>query len=515
MSAVRCTTAPTGSILAPQGGRLANSAELKDRWKTLQLLGPVFELLNRAAPRADIDHRRYDLAQLALRLIDYVVHNQASLEGAVSLDTVTDHLTQVARRMHPGDPNRPYTKVARLVFSAVFNDGRPHEATWLDADTAGQEPDEDVFRFRLLRMVDSEAGAAVTATDEAILLYLQALNTDLADRALALKLMVEIQMQAGEFDKALESARQATRTARGLSASLRERLADTRRDVGTVDWHGEMPRWLTEVRGQIRQQIERDRQLLDLAGESGDDPAAQEACRNIADEVRAGGDVWTRLERHVLAAIPVFLEAQNTQRFHPRGMAAAIDMTRDVFDPAMAAPEPAFHRGIGALVAGVSPPPTPVWWGLGDLTDLLFKPPISYERRPPAVDDPGELGEPPGDSIPDDVARCAAAVLAVASEHPTRVSELLALARGRADEVADSERLLDVLWGAALWVFVTGDDRADDDRPTSADLAAAVGALTAVRDEQMLDDGRYRGPDLTLARSVALDAVELNVARTS
>jgi hypothetical protein len=76
------------------------------------------------------------------------VHNQASLEGAVSLDTVTDHLTQVARRMHPGDPTRPYTKVARLVFSAIFNNGRPHEATWLDADTAGQEPHGDVFRFR-------------------------------------------------------------------------------------------------------------------------------------------------------------------------------------------------------------------------------------------------------------------------------------------------------------------------------------------------------------------------------
>ncbi|WP_155725995.1 hypothetical protein, partial [Mycobacterium avium] len=83
---------------------MANSGELKDRWKTLQLLSPVFELLNRAAPRADIDHRGYDLAQLALRLIDYVVHNQASLEGAVSLDSVTDHLTQVARRMHPADP---------------------------------------------------------------------------------------------------------------------------------------------------------------------------------------------------------------------------------------------------------------------------------------------------------------------------------------------------------------------------------------------------------------------------
>lgn len=493
---------------------MANSAELKDRWKTLQLLGPVFELLNRGAPRADIDHRSYDLAQLALRLIDYVVHNQASLEGAISLDSVTDHLTQVARRMHPGDPARPYTKVARLVFNAVFNDGQPHEATWLEADTHGEDPHQDIFRFRLLRMVDSEAGAAVTATDEAILLYLQALNTDLADRALALKLMVEIQMQAGEFDKALDSARQATRTARGLSASLRERLADTRRDIGAVDWHGEMPQWLAEVRGQIRQQIERDRQLLDLASQSGDDSVAQDACRQIGDEVRVGADVWTRLERHVLAAIPVFLEAQNTQRFHPRGLAAAIDMTRDAFDPAMAAPEPAFHRGIGVLVTGVAAPPTPVCWALGDITDLLFKPPITYERRPPEVDDPSELGEPPRDSIPDDVARCAAEVLAVASEHPIRVSELLTLARGRADEVADHDRLLDVLWGAALWVFVTGDERADDERPTSADLAAAVGALSAVRDERLLNDERYRGPDLTLARSVALDAIDVNVART-
>lgn len=44
---------------------MANSTDLRDRWKILQLLGPVFELLNRAGPRADIDHRGYDFAQLA------------------------------------------------------------------------------------------------------------------------------------------------------------------------------------------------------------------------------------------------------------------------------------------------------------------------------------------------------------------------------------------------------------------------------------------------------------------
>lgn len=112
----------------------------------------------------------------------------------------------------------------------------PHEAVWHDIGAGDEEwGDQRTYRFRLLRLVDADDGTAVTATDEAIVLYLQALNTDLADRAMALTLLVEVQMRAGEFDKALQTARQATRTANGLAASLREKLDDTRRDVRAVD----------------------------------------------------------------------------------------------------------------------------------------------------------------------------------------------------------------------------------------------------------------------------------------
>lgn len=41
--------------------------DLRERWQVLQLLGPVFELVERAAPRAGFNHRAYDLAQLALQ----------------------------------------------------------------------------------------------------------------------------------------------------------------------------------------------------------------------------------------------------------------------------------------------------------------------------------------------------------------------------------------------------------------------------------------------------------------
>jgi hypothetical protein len=49
-----------------------------------------------------------------------------------------------------------------------------------------------------------------------------------------------------------------------------------------------MPGWLKEVQGKIGQQLERDRQLLDLARSSGEGPAAQDACQAIAAEVLTG-----------------------------------------------------------------------------------------------------------------------------------------------------------------------------------------------------------------------------------
>jgi tetratricopeptide (TPR) repeat protein len=494
------------------------SNDLKDRWKTLQLLAPVFELIHRSAPRANIDHHQYDLAQLSLRLIDYVVHNQASLEGAVSLDSAVDHLTQAARRMNPEDPDRPYQKVARLVFKGIFNDGRPHTASWLDADVSDGQVHDDPFKFRLLRMVDSDSGAAIAATDEAILLYLRALDTDLADQALALKLMVEIQMAAGEFEKALQTARQATRTARGLSASLREQLTDTKRDVSAVDWDGHMPGWLKEVQGKIAQQIDRDRQLLELARQSGEDPEAEEACRDIAAEVQTGQRVWTALEVHLQSAIPTFLDAQADQRFRPRGLAALIDMTLDVLDPALVAPESAFRRGVDVLAAGVVAPPVPVAWGLGEMTDLLFKPPTRYDRKPPEFDDPGELLDAPPDSVPDDIANAARTVLASALEEPTRLSALLRAAREQADEVQDPEMLEDVIWASALWLFVDASATATDEdtmRTTRSDLGSTLSALTVTVDDTELADDRYVGPDLTVAAPILLDIMDLEEAAKS
>lgn len=484
-------------------------SDLKSRWRTLRLLDPVYELINRSAPRAEFDHNAYDLAQLALRLVDFVVVNQASLEGSVSPAAVVDHLTQAARRMHPDDPQRAWTKVSRLVFGTVLNDGRPHRATWVEPAPHDSAPSTiETYRYRLLRLGDGEDGPAVTATDESIVLYLQALSTDLADRALALKLMVAMQMEAGEFAKALTTAREATRTANGLAATLRERLDSTRRDVRTVDWTTDMPAWLRDVLTQVRQQIDHDRRLRDLATRAAEDPDAAEACRAIDAEVKQGERRWLVLEGRMQQAIPVFLAAQETQRLRPHGLARAVDLTRDLLQPALAAEDAELDDATDLLAAGALAPVVPQCWGVDELCAVLLRAPAVVERHDPEIDDPGELGDAGDGSVPHDVARCLAELLAPAGEGAVRLSELLRAARARTADVTDPKRLLDLLWGAALWAFVNGGEGLTEEHGPVAAWQAS--GLAAIDDGVVLDDDRFRGADLVLATPAVLDQIDLD-----
>lgn len=122
--------------------------------------------------------------------------------------------------MCPDDEAKPWHKIASIVLTTMLNDGRPHTAHWQELSTGSEEwSDRRPFRFRLLRLGETDGSVTISATDEAIVLFLQALNTNLANRALALKLLVEVQMKAKEFDKVHVTAWEATRTAEPEAAA--------------------------------------------------------------------------------------------------------------------------------------------------------------------------------------------------------------------------------------------------------------------------------------------------------
>jgi hypothetical protein len=468
---------------------------------TLQLVAPVFQLLERAAPRAELDHERYDLGQLALRAIDFVVGHQASIEGSVSPERVVDHLTDLARRMCPDDPGRPWAKVAKLTFSTLLNDGRPHEARWVELAADGEAwADSRAYSFRLLRLTDAEDGTAVSATDEAVLLYLQALDTNLADRAMALKLIVERQMLAGEFDRARVTAVDARRTAEGLAASLRDKLDDTRRDVRSVDWAGKMPGWLSGTLDQLAEQLDMDRQLLNLAVAAGEDPGAADDCRAVVVEVRRAQDVWLRLERRLQGAIPTFLAAQQAQRFNPRGLAAAVDLVSDILSPVLAANAEIVEDVGVVLFAAAGGVHRPALWSVDDIATQLLRAPTTWERPAPAYDDVGDLVDVDDANLPAELVAALIAVLAAAGAGPVRLSTLLDEARA----AHGPDRLGDTVWAACLWVWLADSEVDDDTQPSDAGLAQLLAGLAAVDDGVLLADAEYAGLDLLVGPTAQL-----------
>ena len=500
------------------------SDEVLRRWKAFRLAEPVYRLTIRGAPKAGVDQERFDLIQLALNGIDFVVSQQASIEGSVSPGRVIDHLTQIAVRMSPGDPRQDARKAAQMVFEALLNDGHRHVVRWRKlAGHDGDWVDSLEWSFRLLRLADGEEGTVVTATDEAIVLYLDVLDTDLADREMAQKLITKKQMERGEFEKALRSAVDARRSAEGYATQLRERLDDTRRDLRSVDWSVDMPARLRAALEHVTEQISQDRLLLGLAeqGVMSDDPTASESCRRIIDEVQRGQDVHTRLERRIQTAIPVFLEAQVSQRFAANAMAIAINLVNDVLRPYLASPAATATEVADLWVAPVAGPVVPAMWTVDSVVSVLWAPIRIWERGESIADDPGELVDRNDDSVPADVIAAAVDVLTAATVAALPMSDLIARARTVAATTSQPGQLVDVVWAACLCAYVADNEFSasrllQEELPADPTFADLLTRLSATDAGAVLDDPDFHGADLMIGpadtSSAQPDAVSLQNA---
>jgi hypothetical protein len=313
-------------------------------------------------------------------------------------------------------------------------------------------------------------------------------------------------MRAGEFDRARGTAVDARRTAEALAASLRDKLEDTRRDVRSVDWAGEMPSWLTSTLNQLSEQLEMDRQLLSLAEKAGEEPDAADDCRGIVAEVRRAQDVWLRLERYLQAAIPTFLAAQQAQRLQPRNKAVAVDLAEDVLGPVLAARSEVVEACAASLFAAVGGVWLPPQWSVDSLAAQLLRPAATWERPEPAFDDIGELVDLDDANLPRQLAESLRAVLSLASSSPVRLSALLDAAT-----LAGGTRLSDLVLSGCLWVWVADNGAeigADEEaQPPDAGLASLLSGLAAVDDGVRLSTETYDGPDLLIGPVSALEGM--------
>ncbi|GAA2899398.1 hypothetical protein GCM10010472_67110 [Pseudonocardia halophobica] len=475
------------SVVSP-----AADATARARWRALALTDPIARLVRNAA-HAGIDDELFDLRQLALAAVDLVVGSMGFAREA-TLEEVADDLTALAARMRP-DRAHQARDVAQVVLKGLLNEAHEHRRfTYWFADLSGDRVEREPYSFRLLSLREAEYGPVLTASDQAITLFLHGLDVDLEDADRALAHVLQRQLDDRRFDAAVRTAAQAERTSVGIAATLSELLDATRRDVGSHDWLVDVPERLAIARRHVEERIAEDDRFLEHvqsgldAETSGDVRAASGRIVDLLGRVR---QVHLDLERRLVGAREVFLAAQVRQRLTKRRRLRMLALGEDVLRPALDLPREQAVEVTTAFADRSLGVGVPRLVRFDDLLDQLWAPPRQRETVEPVAEEAGleEAAEEDVQRYPAAVVEGAREVLSAArvTEEGAALSELL--------EASGDDEVAELVLLTALWAFAP-DPAADEEDPDgSVELA---GGLEALDEGVELDHRLARGRDLRI-----------------
>ncbi len=453
------------------------------RVRALLRTAPLHDLEASKGQR-DGDWRPYDLRGLALAAIDTVIDHMG-LEFGATGGQVRRRLVDLARMSAPDRPADEAARVADAVLAGLLNDRQRREAfTVRHSDWSGRRHRRAELAFKLLDEVEAPDGTVVLrATDEAVNLFVGALDRDIADAHAAAEAVLASQLRRGRLDQAVHTARAARLRSIQFAAGVERVLDATRHDIRQVDWQGDVPGLLSDALGHLDERLETEQHLVTTVRGLVEDAAPDRAAVTLLDLIE---DCQVRhLELHalLLRARSTFLAEQERQRFAVAADPRAPELGEQVLGPALTAPPArAVAAGVRFLATAVGPQP-PRLTRLVDLVELLLQP-----RRDDEDDGAGDAApvlEAVGDDTryPADAWQWAERIMAgVPTSGEVRLSALLADARATAAGSAELVAL------AALHAF------APEHTPP---------VLRAIDDGRTLDDPQFGGRDLVLTREPA------------
>jgi hypothetical protein len=438
------------------------------RIRALLRTSPLHELEATKTLR-DGDWSPYDLRGLALVAIDTVIDHMG-LEFGATAGQVRERLAALARLSAPDRPADEADRVAEAVVAGLLNDRHRREAFAMRySDWSGRAHRRAEVAFKLLEEIEAPDGSIVLrATDEAVNLFVGALDRDIEDAQAAAEAVLASQVRRGRLDQAVHTARAARLRSIQFAARVQRVLDTTRHDIRQVDWSHDVPNLLAHALAHLDERLDVERHLVatvrDLVA-GGDTGTAGPTLLELIEDCQL-----RHLELHalLLSARTTFLEEQERQRFAVSIDSRALDLGEQLLQPLLAqsrvVARPVAERFLRAVVGPT--PPRPV--RLIDLVELLFQPRRGGQDEDLADDQPDLVDRGDDHRYPATAWQIADELFAaVAATGDRRLSELLLLARQR-DPLATELIALSTLHafapeGAPPTIRASDDGRALDD----------------------------------------------------
>lgn len=459
------------------------------RIKSLARTSPIHELEAGKVMRVG-DWSGYDLRALALAAIDTAIEHMG-LEYGAAPTVIVAAVARLAAEQVPGRPRHEHRRVAGAVLEALLNERDRRQAFQVAYSDPTDPGRRHLLAFHLLREIEAPDGSVVVrATNEAINLFVGALDVDVEDAQTAAEAVLRSQLQRGRLDQAVSTAREARIRSIQFAEKIRGILDATRRDIRQVDWGGEVPRMLDEAVGHVRERIDAERQLIRATRDTLDraDPAKAARAAELADLLEDCRRRHQELHHRLIGARRVFLDEQQRQLFAPARVLPLPDLEAEVLLPLLGETRDGALPSLDAFFTAAAGPRPPAVVRLSTLVAALLQP-----RREQAAEGV-ELVEPELEER--DVrstrfspeARAAALAVLDGWRGSRRLSELLGEARPLGPGAADLVALVALRWFAP--------EPADDE--LEEELTSV--RLASLDDGTPLDDPGFGGADLLVER---------------
>lgn len=374
-------------VVAPASGLL----DLSRQQRNLLLLRPLFQLeLNKQRVGDDGTlFQGVDTHYLVLSALDRMMEGTTVSTGCTS-EEVLSHLVDAAAAMKPLLSKPELAKVAETVLGALDNKANNYREFSFEHFDATHRSIRTV-RFRLVRHEpDIEDVYRYKPTPEGYLVYLGMLDLAPEDAQELMEKMLDLLVQRGRFDAALEIARRARTLSIEYRQLIRDRLHQAYRAPGTVNWTRDMSAGLDQARGHVRQRQAEDQRMEESVLEAlrkAEDPKGRSNLALLLKTLQGASMLRTQLVGDISSANDRFLESQRAF-FRARRATGLPDLESRLLPQLIELPVSFLAHQAENVLSALYPPALPKVYDLNSLFSLLLEQRV--EDGEPEADD-GEI----------------------------------------------------------------------------------------------------------------------------
>ncbi|MCP5285418.1 MAG: hypothetical protein H6933_11005 [Burkholderiaceae bacterium] len=315
-----------------------------------------------------------DSHYLVLTALDRMMEGTTVSTGCTK-DEVLSHIADVAAVMRPALTKAQLMKVAETVLAALDNKANQYKEFAFEHFDAARRATRTV-RFRLVTYEpDIEDMYRYKPTPEGYLVYLGMLDLAPEDAQELMEKMLDLLVQRGRFDAALEIARRARTHSIEYRQLIRDKLHQAYRAPGTVNWTRDMGPGLDRARDHVRQRQAEDQRMEESVLEAlrqAEEPRARANLALLLKTLQGASMLRSQLVGDISGANDRFLESQRAV-FRARRATGLPDLESRLLPQLIELPSSYLAKQAEHALSALYPPALPRVYDLNSLFSLLLE----------------------------------------------------------------------------------------------------------------------------------------------